>query len=456
MATVLQVVLLVLSIFSNAFATTIDDIDGTYRDSEAETRSLRDEWSSSIIWIEEGRSFVAKLDTLGYPLYIMDKSTAPVLEKESADYYFSTEQTSAVLLNFTLSSDSQTLFLNHQPILPLADNSIPPRIEAYQVPANTSVSRIQDLISYGLLRGWFYGMTIGCRYLGLHYDRLVWADPAAGPYHNHVPTLKFRIMGLVPSAGGDDKILDMANQQVLHVTLADQKHGSSNAPDRSYLITDVKLKSYEDSYPYTSGPTPNNETYVDNCNAKSWRCPDKDIHGEGAPWYRYIWRHKFDRYGRVGSFRYQLLKNWSEVSEFFNDAWLIWLISFASALVAGALAYGTYRFVKFYLRFHAQRTGRIMLAAEQDRLLDGDKDGDEEAGVGDHSGRKGNGDGRGQSEADLPPSYDACMKPLPPSPRTSIDEAGQSEDHSEPNLIVLDEQGDEDDFQPLQSNAGTA
>ena len=454
MATVFQVMLLVFGIFSAAFAAAIDGTDGNCQENEIETRALRDGWSSSITWVEGGRSFVVKLDTPGYPLYIMNKSTAPALERESAGYYYPIEEPSAILLNITLSSDNQTLFLNHQQILPLLDTSIPPRIEAYQVPANTSTSRIKDLVSVGLLQGIYYGMTIGYRYIGLDYDRLVWADPATGPYQNHVPTLKFRIMGLVPSAGGADTILDMAAQQVLHITLADQKHGSSDAPDRSYLITDVRFMTCKDSYPYTSGPAPNNETYVDNCSIKSWRCSDKDMWVEGAPWYRYIWRHKFDRYGRIGSLRHQLLQRWSEVSRFFNDTWEIWLISFASAFAAGILAYGIYQFVKFYIRFHAQRSEQIMLAAEQGRLLDGSKDEDEEANVGDSTDWKGDGDSQGQNPVDLPPTYDACVKPLPHSPRTP-DELHRSEGHSEPDLIIFDQQSDGDGFEPFQSNAGT-
>jgi len=133
MATVFQVMLLVFGIFSAAFAVAIDGTDGNCQGNEIETRALRDGWSSSITWLEGDRSFVVKLDTPGYPLYIMNKSTAPALERESANYYYPMEEPSAILLNITLSSDNQTLFLNHQQILPLLDTSIPPRPEAYQV-----------------------------------------------------------------------------------------------------------------------------------------------------------------------------------------------------------------------------------------------------------------------------------------------------------------------------------
>lgn len=101
------------------------------------------------------------------------------------------------------------------------------------------------------------------------------------------------------------------------------------------------------------------------------------------------------------------------MSRFFSDTWEIWLILFASEFAAGILAYGIYRFVKFYIRFHAQRSEQIMLAAEQGRLLDGSKDKDEEANVGDSISWKGDGDSQGQSPVDLPPTYDACMKPFP-------------------------------------------
>jgi hypothetical protein len=47
------------------------------------------------------------------------------------------------------------------------------------------------------------------------------------------------------------------------------------------------------------------------------------------------------------------------------------------------------------------------------------------------------------------------MKPFPLSPRT-LDELHRSEDHSEPDLIIFDEdeRSDEDGFEPFQSNVG--
>ena len=106
---------------------------------------------SSITWLEFQRSAVVKLETPGYPLWLMDKANAPILYEQAENFYWETDAPSAILLNLTISTDRKTLLLNHKPVLPFADYNVPPLLEAYQVPADYSQSQIKGLISYGLL-----------------------------------------------------------------------------------------------------------------------------------------------------------------------------------------------------------------------------------------------------------------------------------------------------------------
>jgi len=351
----------------------------------------------------------------------MDKTNAPAEYKNAADYYHPTNDPAAILLNFTLSSDNKTLYLNNQAILPLANNMVPPKLAAYQVPADISRGAFEDIKYWHLLEGAFFGMTIGYRYLNIDYDRLVWADPASGTYSNHVPTLKIRIMGLV--AHDHDNILDDKLQKVVHVTLTDQKHGSSDAPDRSYLITDVALKESRTSYAY-AGVLPNEASNIE-CMAKSWLCEDHDLYSQGAPWYRYIWRHNFDEFGRIGSLRREVMSRWNTVWRFLGYTWPIFLITFLAVFGAVALGYLVFGMVR-YTRW--LRLQRIHLLAEEDGLLGAAKDEDEEMNFGN----------AGFDEE--PPSYEDSVKPLPQSPpplppRPASITAGTAEDS---DLIILD------------------
>jgi hypothetical protein len=101
-------------------------------------------------WLESQRSAIVKLPTPGYPLWLMDKANAPILQSQSADFYWEQDKPSAVLLNLTMSHDNKTLLLNHQAILPMANGLTPPKIEAYQVPAETTEKQIRGLASQGL------------------------------------------------------------------------------------------------------------------------------------------------------------------------------------------------------------------------------------------------------------------------------------------------------------------
>ncbi|KAF2188963.1 hypothetical protein K469DRAFT_659866 [Zopfia rhizophila CBS 207.26] len=346
---------------------------------------------TSITWIKFQRSAVVKIDTPGYPLWLMDKANAPILHEQAENFYWPQDKPSAVLLNITMSLDNKTLLVNHKPILPLADSNIPPLIEAYQVPADITASQIKGLTSNGLLNRHWEGLTLGWRYLALDYDRLVWSDPEQGPWQNHVPTLSFRIMGIGAHSRSD--VLDSSKQKVLHITLADSNHGSSNSPDRLYGITKIELKHIEDSYAYVPATEPERKE----CTLSSWKCPDKGLYREGAPWYRFIWRERFDKYGRVGSLRHALVKKMDAVLRILRDAGPSMVLSFIILMSAALAIMGIIGIVKHCV---GKREKRIRDLAEDDRLL-GVKEGDDEM---DFRERYTDEDGEG-----IPP-------PLPPRP----------------------------------------
>ncbi|KAF1999913.1 hypothetical protein P154DRAFT_576552 [Amniculicola lignicola CBS 123094] len=318
-----------------------------------------------ITWLESQRSAIVKLDTPGYPLWIMDKARAPILYKDAEPFYVEAKLPSALLLNLTISPDKKTLFLNHQAILPLADSNVPPMIEAYQVPANISKDHLAQITEAGLLNRKWEGLTLGFRYLALDYDRLVWSDPASKSYINNVPVLKLRVLGLGAHSRSD--VLKMEKQMVLHVTLTDTKHGKSDAPDLAYAITDIRLKSWEDTYDYV-GAVEGKERL---CTKSSWRCEDVGLYSGGAPWYRYIWRERFDQFGRVGSGRHAWARKIHVLSKIWEDAGASMVMSWL--ILMGAVLF-VWIIVVVVKKVRGSRERTIRGLAEEDRLL-GEDDG---------------------------------------------------------------------------------
>jgi hypothetical protein len=256
--------------------------------------------ASTIIWLHPHRGALIKLDTPNYPSWVYSS-----VQKT----FKTTPEPTAVLLNITLSADNKTLFLNDKAILPLENWNIPPLISAYQVPAQIDKDEMGYLVQNNLL------LTGANRLLALDYDRLVDADPTPGPpYHDHRPTLRFRVMGL--GADTQDHMLTTHEQSVVHVSLEDQNHGRSNDEKRSYRITDMQVKSVEESYDETHlGPQMDVEE-EGACTAWSWTCPDKGMDDPQNPYHRFIWRRKFDQYGRIGSGRHTAF---SKISAFKKD-----------------------------------------------------------------------------------------------------------------------------------------
>ena len=254
---------------------------------------------SSVTWLTPQRSVVVKLSTPGYPL-----------SEEGSDP--DVVYPAAVVLKFQLSADNKTLLLEDTPFLPLQNYYIPPRLWAQQVPAGMSEYGVRAIAEDSEDK-----RVIRKGKLELDYDRLVEGDPTGGPpFYNHQPLLRFRIMGL--GAEGVDKTLDVKEQEIVQVQLKDQNEGGwSNEAARSYLITAVDVLPAEEVYATLStelGDHMGSEADQEKeCTRRSWKCPDEGVYEPTSPYrtpYRFIWRRRFDQYGRIGSLRHDFVQQW--------------------------------------------------------------------------------------------------------------------------------------------------
>ncbi|KAF2653838.1 hypothetical protein K491DRAFT_680186 [Lophiostoma macrostomum CBS 122681] len=327
---------------------------------------------NSVTWLRDKQSAIAKLETPGYPVWLMDKANAPMMYLQAEEYYWKEPswKRSAIALNFTMSHDNKTLYLNHQPILPFAGSDTPPAIGAYQVPANYSNGQIRGLADMGLFRGYWEGLTLGWRYLTLDYDRVVTSDPEATRWYAHQPTLVFRVMGLGAHSRSD--VLEVERQKAIHVTLKDESFTSSDDPNRSYDIINIEFKDIDDSYSsYGRVPPTEDVESATKCSLWSWKCPDKDVYFYelGAPAYRFIWRSRFDQHGRIGSLRHAVYKKWAALLAVLENAGPSMLLSFAilfsssMAVLAGVMG---------WKRFSKTRNRRLREAVGLDDSLLGE------------------------------------------------------------------------------------
>jgi hypothetical protein len=344
----------------------------------------------STTWLESQRSAIVKLPTPGYPLWLMDKAKAPILQSQSADFYWEQDKPSAVLLNLTMSHDNKTLLLNHQAILPMANSLTPPKIEAYQVSANTTEKQIAGLASQGLFNGQWDGLTLSLRFLALDYDRLVWSDPESGPYMNNQPVLKLRILGLGAHKRSD--VLDAEQQMVMHVTLTDLNHGMSDAPEASYRIMNIEFKTLERTYDYVPALEPKQKE----CTRWSWSCADEGLYANGGgrtSAYRFIWRSRFDEHGRIGSLRHSVFRKMSVLKDVWEDAGPAMMMSYG--IVMGPILLFLVA-VMVYKRFVKQKGDQIKMSDAFDDSLLGEE-------------------GFGEKYVDIE-DVDEVPPPLPPRP----------------------------------------
>jgi hypothetical protein len=309
----------------------------------------------------------------------MDKANAPVLHKNAGDFYWATEQPSALLFNITLSHDNKTLLLNHQPVVPVPNPNVPPRIQAYQVPADLTAAQLQAIISYGVLDREWEGMTLGWRFLDLDYGRDIICDPqnSAWAYNNIFPILHFRVMGIGAHARSD--ILDPWKQPVIHVRLQDTnpEGAVSTSPLLSYVINNISLKDFNSTYSWQPEDVVTEQT-LDTCSWHSWRCRDPHMMQHGEPYYRFIWRSRFDSYGRIGSLRHALVEKKHALARVFGDAGPAMCLSFGILFSLAMVLLAAVKAVRYY---SDRRVQYIRLLAEDDSML-GQRAGDEESEFG--------------------------------------------------------------------------
>ncbi|KAF9740020.1 hypothetical protein PMIN02_009629 [Paraphaeosphaeria minitans] len=292
--------------------------------------------ASSVTWLQPQRSAIVKLSTRGYP---SKDASAP----------------HALLLKFELSADNKTLLLDGTQFLPLQNYHIPPRLSTYHVPADTKKDAI-IAIAQGNEEGRHH---VRGQKLELDYDRLVEGDPTGGPpYYNHQPVLRFRVMGL--GSDGADFLLDPQEQEVVQVSMRDQNEGGwSNEAASSYTIDEIEILPAEKVYADLStsfgdhmGPEADQEK---ECTRKTWKCPDDGVYEAGSPYrtpYRFIWRRRFDQYGRIGSLRHDFVEHWSISKQKVRDD------PRNSALVALGILLATVLAIISGLKARAQRAAR--------------------------------------------------------------------------------------------------
>ena len=323
----------------------------------------------TIQWDQGRRTAIVKLDTPGYPFWLLDREKAPMYHKDSANFYRpDTIIPSAILLNLTLSHDHKTLLLNHEPILPVADVNAPPRIYAYQVPAHISERQVRNMISFGIMNRQWEGLTTAWRYLSIDYERVVSGDPQKlkRVWKNGFPLLKFRIMGI--GAHEDNQVLEAFEQPVLHVQLENTLANRDPPPPPRFEFDKV-ITSYEAAYQDTSEVM---DQYRDGCTMWSWRCPDLHVNevekyaGNEVPYYRYIWRNRFDEFGRIGSLRHAVMRKTHVLRVFWEDAGTAMLLSYS---ILCSIALGVIGLVR-YGKYHVRRRGRwFERYLEEDALL---------------------------------------------------------------------------------------
>lgn len=319
-----------MRLFAAALISTASIINGASLSEDAVTDNIQ--------WIQHGRSVILKTDLLGLPLLPWNSSG---LDAGAEDERMG--PSSAVVLNFTLSDDTRTLLLQDIPFLPLQDPNVPPYIWGRQVPVDLGQEELMKLVQEGWfdfsnssirrneeldgIRNWEWGT------IGLSYDRFVTPrDDEAITYYDYLFTLTLDIMGAEfwheteedveedniayrPNRFRRSKmtLLESPKQAQAVIKLSDvDPEEASTSPTRSFTINSAALRTRAQNKQWIAvQPHANNQ-----CTIRSWRCADLD----DAPYYRYIWHQEFDeRYGRIGSLRFEVVKTWTVASTFANS-----------------------------------------------------------------------------------------------------------------------------------------
>lgn len=359
----------------------------------------------SVSWVVAERSVLIRLDTPDLPLRVWDKE-----DKK----FVSTNQPSALVLNFTLSEDSAELLLQDQPFLPLPDPNYPPRISAYQIPAD-SFSPYNALNEPG----------VNHQLLHLDYERFVNnRDDPSIVYWNWWPILAINILGV---GIGDDDLVLLPNmtQKVLKIKLHDL-HSVGHGSEFYNAKFVIKAISFADRGQDFTFRAPED---LEECTIWSWCCHDSSP-GNDPPWYRYIYRHSFDEFGKIGSMRHHILERWNVVHSTLG----IWRIALGGIFFLGLVLFPPLQTGFLYLWRKFEMTLADYRAYRREEAYWMKEE--EEFEVGDYFRENGTLDQmsvrKGSSSADLPGSIvkatEETTRPLPPSPTVLTNVVGFEEE----------------------------
>ncbi|KAF4613411.1 hypothetical protein G7Y89_g15476 [Cudoniella acicularis] len=268
--------------------------------------------SRGIKWLDEGRSVLIRLDIPGLPLWNQEE-------------HIGEDKPSALILNFTVTPDRHTLLLQDQAILPLSDPNAPPRINAPQTPETIAEFENRKSTDYDNLP-----------FFALDYERIVHPrDDPSIQYYNYVPSLTLNLLGA--GIEGYNTLLKQSDQLVIKITLKDYNayNGgkTTNPPIHLFEVTHVRLWERWPNNPWI-GPDELSE-----CTSWSWRCEE---FGD-TPWYRYIYRKDFDRYGKIGSLRHAFLQRWGTLNERLGFWRVVLLLSVAVTMTVSPIVYCVYK-----------------------------------------------------------------------------------------------------------------
>lgn len=293
------------------------------------------------------REVLVKLDTPGYPLWTWNEISTSYDASESLFQ-------SAVLLNFTLLSDNTALFVNNEPYLrlPLQDVSALARISALQIPSSlTHQHEIlqRDLPTWGKVQTYLEDHK--CRRLGLSYDRLITnRDDPSIRYYNPVFEVRLDIIGL--SVVDDEEVermvsTDSKGQAYVQIRIEHDGSGATDDPATRYKFTRLNVVNRDGGYQAIVPPS------EDRCSLWSYRCADIG----DPPWWRYIWRGQFDEYGRVGSRRHWIVREWRQMG--LRDMVLGVVVTCMCFFQVSRMVLKVYRVVSPYLSGERDEFARI-------------------------------------------------------------------------------------------------
>jgi len=277
-----------------------------------------------IKWLEVERSVLARLDIPDLPLWNVEDQIGEDLPN-------------ALIFNFTLSHDNRTLILNEVPILPLENAYVPPRLFAYQTPETLTQFENDTIADYN-----------SCPLFSLDYSRILpQAEDSSQKFYNYTPSLELDILGA--SIAAYSTLLPASSQRFIRITLSQLDSRETHISLVSFKIVDISLQERGAEYQFQSPES------LKQCTAWSWLCADKP----GYPWYQYIYRQHFDKYGRVHSMRWLVHFKWATLIEVYGVVQVAVITTAVGIVALSLLGYGIYRICKRAQDLWQKRIGDV-------------------------------------------------------------------------------------------------